>query len=642
MVSKTPETQGIRRDQPSRGSSPRATARPIPAVFGLAVLSNLLLTSPAAWAQGFTEVTLSAGINHVQSTAELIGALPPAVRGPAFMTGGVAAGDYDGDGHTDLVFTRLNDTDIFYRNRGDGTFEQRTITAGFSTATLTNGISSGDIDGDGDLDLYMTTTGDTRNYLYLNDGSGFFTDVGTSPVAVLSNGVSRLGQGVSFGDYDKDGHLDLVTSAWRDELTASQSRLFRNLGGTQAGEFEDVTVASGIDTYRRDKSWRFAPRLVDLDRDGNLDLAIASDFVSSQLFWSNGDGTFTDDTLPAGVGTDRNGMGSTFGDYDGDGDLDWFITNVTNSPNNPGGTGGWNRLYRNNGDRTFTDVTQEAGVRDSRWAWGTSFFDYDNDGDLDLVATNGWNGVGWSDDRTTLWRNDAGVFTDVSDSLGITDTLQGRGLAHLDYDSDGDLDLVVVNNQAAPVLYRNDNAVGNYLRIEVEGTESNRDGVGAFITVTPDLTDPTRQMVWEIDGGSSFLSQNEQIAHFGLGSHSTTVDQITIQWPSGIVQHLFDVSPNQTHLVLETDDWQLADFNTDGKVDSADYTLWRDTMGSTTSLAADGSGDGVVGHADYYLWKAHFGRSANVGPLAQVPEPSTLCILLLTLIALGKSPCRKA
>jgi hypothetical protein len=128
----------------------------------------------------------------------------------------------------------------------------------------------------------------------------------------------------------------------------------------------------------------------------HLDLAIASDFFTSQLFWNNGDGTFTDGTIPAGVGTDFNGMGSTFGDYDGDGDLDWFITNITADPDAPPTAfGGWNRLYRNEGGRQFTDTTQEAGVRDARWGWGTTFFDYDNDGDLDLIATNGYNGEGW-------------------------------------------------------------------------------------------------------------------------------------------------------------------------------------------------------------------------------------------------------
>ncbi|MCA9185553.1 MAG: VCBS repeat-containing protein, partial [Planctomycetales bacterium] len=138
---------------------------------------------------------------------------------------------------------------------------------------------------------------------------------------------------------------------------------------------------------------------------------------------------------------------------DGDGDLDWFITNITADPTQPPtGFGGWNRLYRNDGNRQFTDVTQAAGVRDSRWSWGTTFFDYDNDGDVDLIATNGYNGTGWIDDRTFLWNNDGGAYADVSDAAGVTDRLQGRGLAHLDYDRDGDLDLFV-GGYAVPGMY---------------------------------------------------------------------------------------------------------------------------------------------------------------------------------------------
>ena len=183
-----------------------------------------------------------------------------------------------------------------------------------------------------------------------------------------------------------------------------------------------------------------------------------------------------------------------------------------------------------------------------------------------------------------------------------------------------------MNNEAAPVLYRNDNPVGNYLRIDVEGVQSNRDGVGAFISVTPDLSDPTSQMVWEIDGGSSFLSQNEQTAHFGLGGHSVSVDQVTIHWPSGVTQHLFDLAPNQTLYVLEADNWRYADFNNDTAVDAADYTLWRDTLGSTTDLTADGSGNGQVGMGDYRLCRTYYGRS-GLSAYTPAPEPSSMTLL---------------
>ena len=530
-------------------------------------------------AQTFTDQTMSAGINHVHTTPALIAG----IQGDAFLTGGVAAGDFDNDGRTDLIFTRLNDTDILYRNLGNGTFEPQTASAGFTVATLSNGVISGDVDNDGDLDLYMTTTGGTRNHLYLNDGTGFFTDAGSGRTAALANGVLRQGQGASFGDYDNDGYLDLITADWGHPAVDSQSRLLRNLGASQPGHFEDATSAAGIDVYRKSNTWRFSPRMIDLDRDGHLDLAIASDFETSQLFWNNGDGTFTDGTLPAGVGTDYNGMGSTFADYDRDGDLDWFITNITADPDVVTTFGGWNRLYRNDGDRQFTDVTQEAGVRDSRWSWGTTFFDYDKDGDSDLIATNGYYGAGFHNDRTYLWRNDNGVFTDVSDAEGITDTLQGRGLVHLDYDDDGDLDIVIVNNQDQPILYRNDSDDANdFLRIDLEGTLSNRDGIGAFITVTPDLGNPEEKQVWEVDGGSSFLSQNEHTAHFGLGDSDGEVDLVQIEWSSGLVQQAFYVDANQTLSILETDQAAAADYNHNGIVDAADFTVCATFWGPTT------------------------------------------------------------
>jgi hypothetical protein len=596
-------------------------------------------------APSFTNVTAAAGIDHVQSTSAITAVLPSG----AFFTGGVAAGDFDGDGWTDLVFPRLGYQDLLYRNRGDGTFEARSAAAGFDTALRTNGVVSGDIDNDGDLDLYMTATNDTRNYLYLNDGTGFFTDVGTGATAALSNGTYRQGQGASFGDINRDGYLDLVTSDWGNSIANNQSRLLKNRGAAEPGTFDDVTDAAGINVYRKTKTWRYAPRLVDLDRDGHLDLAIAADFMTSQLFWSNGDGTFVDGTLAAGVGTDLNGMGSTFGDYDQDGDLDWFITNITDAPGTTSPFGGWNRLYRNNGDRTFTDVTQQAGVRDSRWSWGTTFFDYDNDGDLDLIATNGYMGPGFLNDRSFLWRNDNGVFTDVSDAAGIVDTQQGRGLAHLDYDQDGDLDLVIVNHLDQPILYRNDGGNANhYVRFQLQGTISNRDAIGAFLTVTPDLDQPDRRMVWEIDGGSSFLSQNERTAHFGLGASTAHVDLVTIEWPSGIVQHLRDTSADQTLQVIETDaahllgdldfngvldardlDWLLtaadqpslyaalfgvapadvADLTEDGSVDRQDAEhLLHVVLGTVTG---DLTLDGTVDEADLALWQAGFGKSAT-------------------------------
>ena len=215
-------------------------------------------------------------------------------------------------------------------------------------------------------------------------------------------------------------------------------------------------------------------------------------------------------------------MGSTIGDFDGDGRLDWFISALVDIPGQTEDHSG-NRLYRNNGDRTFADQTDLGGVRDSGWSWGTTFLDHDNDRDLDLFVTNGWPPQTQFDDKSHIYQNDNGVFTDVSTAAGVTDTGQGRGLLSLDYDNDGDLDVFIVNHGAKPILYRNDGGNANdWLKIKVEGTASNRDGIGAFITVDPDANVVGDEIVREINAGSNFLSQNELTAHFGLGPNSGT------------------------------------------------------------------------------------------------------------------------
>ncbi|MAE68160.1 MAG: hypothetical protein CMJ18_28250, partial [Phycisphaeraceae bacterium] len=280
------------------------------------------------------------------------------------------------------------------------------------------------------------------------------------------------------------------------------------------------------------------PRFTDLDDDGHPDLALVADFGTSRLYWNDGDGTFTDGTHDASVGTDENGMGSAIADFDGDGLLDWFITSIYD-PEDTCGAGGcnWgttgNRMFRNLGDRTFDDVTDEAGVRDGGWGWGASGLDYDNDGDMDLAMTNGINFETDRDDpfetdRSRLWRNDGGgSFTEVGEDLGVTDVRPGKGLLTFDYDGDGDLDLFIVNHGDAPVLYRNDGGNENdWLQVRVVGVQSNRDGIGARVTVTPDLDAPEQVLVREIDGGSHYLAQSDLVAHFGLGPSAGTVDRV--------------------------------------------------------------------------------------------------------------------
>ncbi len=526
------------------------------------VAAALWLCEPlASWAADpvFTDVTQAAGINHVQFDG------PDPLGGQFGFSGGVAAGDYDNDGYVDLLFTRLTEPDILYRNRGDGTFENVTQSAiPVPAAGLTNGVGWADFDNDGSLDFYTTTLGGNRFNLYMNNGNGVFTEQAVQRGAAVEGADTHYGQSVSFADYDNDGYLDIYVTEWRlDDQNPTQAmsnnRLLRNRGAQQPGYFDDVTLTAGVSMdgvvspLGAQGVLAFTPRFADFDDDGNVDLFIASDQATSRLFWNNGDGTFTDGTVAAGVAGGDTDMGATTGDYNGDGRIDLFITAVGIRGDGIPPRGGGNRLFRNEGNRSFTNQAADAGVQFAGWGWGTDFIDYDNDGDLDLAMTNGMD----TDDeqvvdRTTLWRNDGGQFTDVSLAAGIIDEGPGPGLITLDYDNDGDLDLLIVNNRRAPILYRNDGGNENdWLMLRLQGTVSNRNGIGARVVVTPELGGP--QLVREVSASSTFLSQSSWLPHFGLGPNAGLIDRVDIYWPSGINQSLFNVAPNQLLTVYEAD-----------------------------------------------------------------------------------------
>lgn len=353
--------------------------------------------SGAAAGPVFTDVTEAAGVSYVQYEGEdPETCLASVYCEPERMTGGAAAGDYDGDGHVDLYVTRLHAPGILFRNRGDGTFEDRTAESGLIAAHRTNGAAWADVDLDGDLDLYLTTLGGDRFYLFINQ-RGRFQEQGRERGAALEDADPHMGYSVTFGDYDQDGWPDIHTTEWRPGSVAPagalrHARLLRNRGAAAPGHFEDRTDAAGVSLLRSgaEDVFAFASAFSDLDRDGWADLAIAADFGTSRLFWNNGDGTFTDGTAAAGVGSDENGMGSALGDFDGDGWMDWFVTSIFDPDDTCSGGGcGWgatgNRLYRNEGRRRFarrhfSDRTEAKGVRDGGWGWGATWLDYDNDG----------------------------------------------------------------------------------------------------------------------------------------------------------------------------------------------------------------------------------------------------------------------
>jgi hypothetical protein len=510
----------------------------------------------------FVDVTAAAGIlydqGHVASPPDcLVDAINPNLPGyfcsPERYAGGAAVTDIDGDGYLDVYVTSPHGSDFLFLNQADGTFEDVADAMGLATPLPTNGVAFGDVDGDGDQDLYLSAIGDTRHYLFINY-DGFFVEEGQARGAAVETLHQHTGSTPVFADYDLDGDLDVYVGEWRTHAVGthpSHARLLRNLGPSEPGFFEDVTDTAGVnvdDVYLGvngliDGTFVLSAGFADMDGDGWPELLLASDFAASRLFWNQANGTFLDGTVASGVGTDENGMGSAVADFDDDGDLDWFVTSIISDIK----TG--NRLYRYDGDRTFSDATDQAGVRDSGWGWGASFFDHDNDGDLDLAATNGWYATVALEDPMAVWTRDGfGVMHRQEEQLGLVDPGQGRALITFDYDNDGDLDLLVTHNADEPSLFRNDNAdAGHWLRVRAPGATSNTDGIGARITIF--LQGMIR--LEEIGGTSHYLGHGPREAHFGLGD-AETIDELRVRWPaSGAEVVLLDVAADQVLVVSE-------------------------------------------------------------------------------------------
>ena len=383
---------------------------------------------------------------------------------PERYLGAAAAADLDDDGWPDLYLSTLEGPDRLLRNRGDGSFEDVTAAAGLTATHATGGVAWLDVEGDGDLDLLLTAVGPKRNFLYVNDGSGWFQEEAVARGVAVDTGTPHAGMGIAVGDYDLDGWLDLFVTDWHlDERmgnAASHDRLLHGRGAAAPGSFEDVTEAMGIDLRvvaplvdARPGEYGFGPAFVDLDDDGWPELALAADFSTSRLWWNEGGTAFVDGTIAAGVATERNGMGSTFGDVDGDGDLDWFVSAI-HTERFPG-LG--NRLYLNDGERQLSEASEAYGVRDGGWGWGAALLDLDHDGDLDLALASGWQTSEFQDDSLSLWIDEGMLpWPERAAELGVGAISQGRGLLPFDYDRDGDLDLLVASNAEPPTLLRND------------------------------------------------------------------------------------------------------------------------------------------------------------------------------------------
>ena len=488
----------------------------------------------------FVEITTAAGISYQHQSAD---------DGILGMSGGVAAGDINGDGFVDLYAVGgEGQPNILLTNNGNGSFSQSTEIAGMTIQNRGSGPAFGDFNGDGALDLFIGSVGGASPLLLLNDGTGQFQDVTqSSQLNLPGNNFSA-----TWGDYDKDGDLDLVVTHWTLDENDHYAYLWRNNGDMT---FTDVSIDAGIPLHStRDKT--FTPTFADINNDSWLDLLLVIDNGNTHVYFNNQNGTFSDVT-DFDVITDRAGMGSAVGDYDNDGDLDWFVTSISyrDGVTNFGSLTPGNRFYENQGDGTFVDVTDETGTRHGFWGWGACFADFNNDGNLDIFHVNGMLENGQkgvepmfeTDPSRLFMSNGDKTFTEMAVAQGINDNGMGRGISCLDYDRDGDLDLFVSNYNQAPKLYCNIGTDNHFLNIKLRQNNANTEALGARVYVQAGGINQFR----ELRSGNNFVSQNPAEAHFGLADN-TSIQQVRIVWPDGEETLLEDVNIDRFVTVTRT------------------------------------------------------------------------------------------
>ena len=531
----------------------------------LIICTLSFINGPLLTAQTFQDISVQSGIDFTFSEQQHLG-------------GGIAFFDYDGDGDEDIYITGGKNEDKLYRNNSDLTFTDVTIEAGLgiTASYYTLGVTTGDVDNDGYREIYVQSWGNDqqsadlqevdRTLFFKNNGNGTFTEDG------ISRGidVQSLSVGATFLDYNNDGFLDLYVvnyvsevgflyDEWEEQIIGFDHECYPNHfylnDGT--GNFTDITATLGLEN----DGCSLAIIATDFDQDNDIDIYVGNDFgefeVPNTLYRNNyPNNSFTDVSVGTGTNVGIYAMGIANGDYDLDGDFDYYISNL-----------GRNVLLNNNAG-VFTDVATAAGVENTNTpngflttGWGTAFLDYDNDMYPDLFVANGripaadFIGTDAEDPNKLYQNNHNSTFTDVSTTAGIDDLNKGRGMAYSDFDNDGDLDIgVIVQNNSVDAdakckIYQNNTSnSNNFLKIKLVGTSCNRDAFGSSVSV---FCDNGTQLIREIDGGgSSHCSQHSSIAHFGLGDN-TMVDSVVVNWLGGTPEKFYEVAVNQTLTIVQ-------------------------------------------------------------------------------------------
>jgi len=548
----------------------------------------VLAGSPvSAQTLSFTDVTEQAGVLVTH-------AIPEDVPFPArdFMGGG-AVGDFNRDGWLDFLYLSGGvEPDRLFINDGDGTFTDQASEWGIDATHAGGGAAVGDVNNDEWPDLYVTGLGDANGQgyvpggyhrLYINNGDGTFTD--TADQAGVRHIASDEPDGwqPSLGDVDLDGDLDIFVGGYN--IGKKPQRLFLNNGD---GTFVDATEGSGL------ADWEVATFLSgfsDVNGDRLPDLLWVGDFGTSRFLMNVGDATFDDRTEDAlGIST-ANGMGLAVGDVSNDGWLDAYVTSITWPPQNFGG----NVLLHNNADGSFDSVAAQVGVKLGGWGWGCAMADFDHNGWTDIVETNGFAsmGAGFAVHQSYLYLNMGyPEFVEAAIETGLEHYGQGRGLVTFDYDNDGDRDVIIFTNEQELSLFRNDleGPDAHWLRVALDTSKRDvlaPDGYGSFLVAR---TASGVQLVRAIDGHPTHLSQGELAAHFGLASDAV-LDWLRVEWSDGTFTTLESVSADQRLTI--TAPTHPADFDGDDAVTGEDLSAFIDAL-QAQSMTADFDGNAQV------------------------------------------------